>query len=140
MSRNWYEKYFHDTGIGYSFMITTLIAIGLQLLGQWTLMILAGVLGCFYVQRHIHAFIAGFLGVAVAWSFLFVILVQFSQAYVVAELFASLVGAPGFGRFIVSLSILIGGFLGGSGALVGYSTVDLVKEYLSSKPSTTKDI
>ena len=91
-------------------------------------MILAGALGCFYVKQHIHAFIAGFLGVAGAWSILFVILVQFSQAYVVSELFASLIGVPGFGHFIVSLSILIGGFLGGSGALVGYSIIDLVRE------------
>lgn len=140
MSRNWYEKYFHDTGIGHSFMITALIALGLQLLGQWALMILAGALGCFYVKRHSHAFIAGFLGVACAWAVLFVILVQFSQAYVVSELFATLIGAAGFGRYIVSVSILIGGFLGASGALVGYSVIDIVKEYRSLKSSTTKSI
>ena len=140
MSRNWYEKYIHETGIGHSFLITALIAIGLQLLGQWSLMILAGALGCFYVKRHSHAFIAGFLGVSLGWSILFVILVQFSQAYVVAELFASLIGAVGFGRFIVSLSLLIGGFLGGSGALVGYSVIDLVNEYRSRESSTAKDI
>jgi len=103
-------------------------------------MIFAGAFGCIYVKRHIHAFIAGFLGVSLAWSILFVFLVQFSQAYVVAELFATLIGAAGLGRFIVSLSILIGGFLGGSGALVGYSLIDLVKEYRSSKSSTTKSI
>lgn len=121
-------------------MITALIAIGLQLLGPWALMILAGALGCFYIKRHSHAFIAGFLGVALGWSILFMILVQFSQAYTVAELFASLIGVAGFGRFIVSLSILIGGLLGGSGALVGYSAIDLVKEYKSLKDSPTKDI
>ena len=120
-------------------MITALIAIGLQLLGQWALMIVAGALGCFYVKRHSHAFIAGFLGVACGWSILFVILVQFSQAYVVAEVFASLIGVAGFGRYIASLSILIGGLLGGSGALVGYSIIDLVNEYRSSKTSTTKE-
>jgi hypothetical protein len=140
LSRNWYEKYFHNTGVAYSFFITTIIAIGLQLLGHWELMIFAGAFGCVYVKRHTHAFIAGFLGVAVSWSILFMILVQFSQAYVVAELFATLIGAAGLGRFIVSLSILIGGFLGGSGALVGYSFINLVDEYRSSETSTTIDI
>jgi len=129
LSKNWYEKYFHDTGIGHSYLITTLFALGLQLLGHWGLMILAGACACIYVKRHLHAFIAGFLGMATAWSILFLILVQFSQAYVVAELFATLIGVPGFGRFIVSLSILLGGLLGGSGALVGYSILDLVKDY-----------
>ena len=105
----------------------------MQLLGHWELMILAGALGCFYVKRHSHAFIAGFLGVAGAWSILFVILVQFSQAYVVAELFASLIGAASFGRFIVSLSIFLGGLLGGCGALVGYSFVDLIVEYKKTR-------
>ncbi|MFX1559693.1 MAG: hypothetical protein ACFFBL_03830, partial [Promethearchaeota archaeon] len=126
MSRNWYEKYMHETGIGHSYLITTFVALGFQLLGQWALMILAGALGCFYVKRHVHAFIAGFLGVATAWSILFVVLVQFFQGYIIAEFFAALIGAPGFGRFIVSLSILLGGLLGGSGALVGYSFIDLV--------------
>ena len=137
LSRNLYERYFHDTGIGHSFLITTLIALGLQLLGQWALMILAGTFGCLYVKRHSHAFIAGFLGVASAWSILFVILVQFSQAYVVAELFASLIGVPGLGRFIVSLSILIGGLLGGSGALVGYSIIDLIGEFKEQRTASS---
>lgn len=92
-------------------------------------MIPAGMLGAVFVKRHIHAFIAGFLGVAVAWSFLFVVLVAIAQAYVVGEVFATLIGLAGFGRFIVSLSILFGGLLGGSGALVGYCVKDLVVDY-----------
>lgn len=140
MSRNLYEKHFHETGIGHSYLITTLIALILQIVGQWPAMILAGAFGCVYVKRHRHAFIAGFLGVACAWSIMFVIMVTFFQAYVIAEFFATLIGAAGFGRFIVSFSILIGGFLGGSGALVGYSVIDLINEYRSPKPSTTKSI
>jgi hypothetical protein len=102
-------------------------------------MIPAGMVGAAFVKRHIHAFIAGFLGVAVSWSILFVVLVQFSQAYIVGEIFAGLIGATGYGRFIVSLSILIGGLLGGTGALVGYSIKDLVMEY-RIQDSKTKEI
>ncbi|MHA2397073.1 MAG: hypothetical protein ACXAC0_10245 [Candidatus Thorarchaeota archaeon] len=133
MSRSSYEKHLHDTGISYSFLLTIPVAILLQFLGYWQLMILAGTVGATFVRRHIHAFIAGFLGVAAAWSILFVVLVAVAQAYVVGEVFAILIGAPGFGRFIVSLSILFGGLLGGSGALVGYSLIDLVKITRSEK-------
>ncbi|MFW9769162.1 MAG: hypothetical protein ACFFF9_17300 [Candidatus Thorarchaeota archaeon] len=129
LSINLYEKYLHETGISYSFLITTPIAIILQFSGYWQLMILAGMLGGVFVKRHIHAFIAGFLGVATAWSILFVVLVAIAQAYVVGEVLAALIGMAGFGRFIVSISILIGGLLGGSGALVGYSIIDLLREY-----------
>jgi len=106
-----YEKYFHNTGVGYSYLLTTVIALMLQFLGQWSLMIIAGALGCVFVKRHSHAFIAGFLGVAVAWSLLFAINVALFQGYEIAEFFAILIGAAGSGRYIVSLSILIGGFL-----------------------------
>jgi len=63
-------------------------------------------LGRVFVKRHIHAFIAGFLGVAIAWSILFVILVAVAQAHIVGEVFAILIGAAGAGCFIVFLSIL----------------------------------
>jgi hypothetical protein len=139
VSRNPYEKYLHETGISHSFLITIPVAVLLQFSGYWQLMILAGMLGGVFVKRHIHAFIAGFLGVAVAWSFLFVVLVAISQAYVVGEVFATLIGMAGFGRFIVSISILIGGLLGGTGALVGYSIKDLVMEY-RIQDSKTKEI
>lgn len=129
LSRSSYEKYLHDTGISYSWFLTVPIAILLQFLGYWQLMIPAGMVGAVFVKRHIHAFIVGFLGVAAAWSILFVLLVQFSQAYVIGEVFAALIGMAGFGRFIVSLSILIGGLLGGCGALVGFSIKDLAQDY-----------
>ena len=61
--------------------------------------------------------------------------VDFFSAHDIAKLFASLIGVPGFGRFIVSLSILLGGMLGGTSAPVGFSLVDLVKEFHSKSNS-----
>ena len=107
---------------------STAIALVLQMTGHWVLMILAGAIGALTVKRMRHAFLTGFLGVALAWSILFVILNTFSQAYLVGEFFATLIGLPGFGRFIVSLSILIGGLLGASGAIVGRAFIELVGE------------
>ena len=118
-----------ETGIFQGWMLTLLVAFGLQYSGNWALMILAGVFGGVFTRRHRHAFIAGFLGVACAWSVWFMILVAAAQAYVVGEVFATLIGLPGFGRYIVSISILLGGALGASGALVGRSTIEFVEEF-----------
>ncbi len=117
-----------ETGVYQGFLLTALFALPLQLTGQWILMILAGVIGSLTVKRMRHAFLVGFLGVAGAWSIIFVVLNTFAQAYVVGEFFATLIGLPGFGRWIVSISILIGGFLGASGAIVGRAVVELVEE------------
>ncbi len=95
-------------------------------------MILAGIAGGLTVKRYRHALIAGFLGVGTAWSIIFVFLNVFAQAYVIGEFFASLIGLPGFERWIVSLSILIGGTLGASGSIVGRAIAELVQEIRSS--------
>jgi hypothetical protein len=118
-----------ETGIYHGYFLTLLIALPLQLIGYWTLMILAGIAGGVTVKRYRHAFIAGFLGVATAWSIIFVFLNAFAQAYVIGEFFAALIGLPGFGRWIVSLSILIGGLLGASGSILGRAIVELIEEF-----------
>jgi hypothetical protein len=100
-------------------------------------MIVAGAIGGFTVKRMRHAFLTGFLGVALAWSIIFLFLNMFAQAYIVGELFATLIGVPGFGRFIVSLSILIGGLLGASGAIVGRAVIELAEEY--RRPTSISD-
>ncbi len=125
-----------QTGIAQGYLVCTLLAFALQLTGFWILMIPAGIVGGVFTRRLAHAFVAGFLGVAVAWSIIFLFQVTFAQAYVVAEFFATLVGMPGAGRWIVSLSILLGGFLGGSGGLVGRAMVELAEEFRSRNRAT----
>ena len=49
------------------------------------------------------------------------------------EFLTILISAPVFGRFVMSSSILIGGFLGASGAMVGWSILELVQEFKVSK-------
>jgi hypothetical protein len=124
-----------ETGVYQGFMLTTLLALALQLTGQWVLMILAGAIGSLTVKRMRHAFLTGFLGVAGAWSIIFLLLNTFAQAYIIGEFFATLIGLPGFGRWIVSLSILIGGLLGASGAIVGRAVLELAEEL--RQPSST---
>jgi hypothetical protein len=122
-----------ETGIGYGAGLSFLLGILLQVSFHWPAMIIAGIVAGFFVKRYRHAFYAGFFGVAVAWSLLFMIHVELFQAYEIGEFFASLLGIPGFGRFIVSLSIFLGGLLGGTGALVGFSSMDLILEFRRGK-------
>nr|KXH72546.1 MAG: hypothetical protein AM324_07255 [Candidatus Thorarchaeota archaeon SMTZ1-83] len=136
MFRAQYENVFVKSGIVHAYLFCMLLALVLQITGFWILMILAGTVGGLFTKRLPHAFIAGFLGVAVAWSILFLIQNTFAQAYVVAEFFATLIGMPEAGRWIVSLSILLGGFLGGSGGLVGRAMVELAEEFTSKKKPT----
>ena len=128
MLRGFVEERFEKTGIYYAFGITAISSIILQISGFWILMILTGAVGSFFVKNLKHAFVGGFLGVAVAWSIIFVFLVETAQAYVIAEFFANLIGLPGFGRGIVSISILIGGLLGASGAVAGRAFIDMIEE------------
>jgi hypothetical protein len=113
-----------EAGIFHGGMLTLVVAFALQYYGNWLLMIPAGLFGGVFTRRIWHAFIAGFLGVACAWSAWFMILVATGQAYAVGEFFAGLIGLPGLGRYIVSASILIGGFLGASGAIVGRAAIE----------------
>lgn len=101
------QTYLIETGIGYGAGLSFLLGLILQVSFQWLAMIIAGALGGLFVKRHLHAFFAGAWGVMIAWSILFVIHVEYFQAYEIGEFFASLIGFPEFGRFIVSLSILL---------------------------------
>ncbi len=128
-----------ETGVYQGWFLTMGLALIMQFTGQWILMILAGAIGSITVKRLRHAFLTGFLGVATAWSGIFLFLVQFAQAYEIGEFFATLIGLPGFGRFIVSISILIGGLLGASGALVGRSLVEFIEEFMPKNALSESD-
>ncbi|UCE09392.1 MAG: hypothetical protein JSW61_10500 [Candidatus Thorarchaeota archaeon] len=128
-----------ETGIFHGYMTTILLAFILQQTGFWVLMIPAGAIGAVFTRRILHAFVTGFLGVATAWSMIFLYLNYIGQAYVVGEFFAVLIGAPGFGRLVVSLSILLGGLLGGFGGVVGRTSLELVEELRLTKTSHQDD-
>ena len=96
---------------------------------------MAGIAGGVTVKKFRNAFIAGFLGVGTAWAIIFLILNTFAQAYAIGEFFAVLIGLPGFGRAIVSISILIGGLLGASGAIVGRAIMELLQDVRPEAPT-----
>lgn len=117
-------------------LVITVIAIVLQLSGAWVTMLIAGALGALFARRHRTAFFAGFIGVAIAWTAIFVYLSLTTQALVIAEFFIGLLGLLGMGWLVIVISILLGALLGGFGGLLGRSVVDLVDELIPAETSS----
>ena len=113
-------------------LVLTVIALALQLSGAWVTMIIAGALGALLTRRHRTAFLAGFIGVAIAWTAIFVYLSLTTQAMAIAEFFIGLLGLSELGWLVIVISVLLGALLGGFGGLLGRSVVELVDELMPS--------
>ncbi|MCK4484467.1 MAG: hypothetical protein KAU89_06560 [Candidatus Thorarchaeota archaeon] len=117
-------------------LVITVIAMALQLSGAWVTMLIAGALGALLARRHRTAFLAGFIGVAIAWLGIFVYLSLTAQALVIAEFFIGLLGLSGMGWLVIVISVILGALLGGFGGLLGRSVVDLVDELIPSETNS----
>jgi len=70
---------------------------------------------------------AGFLGVGMAWSIIFIYLVATTPAIAIAGFFIDLLGlSESFGIAVIVISIAIGALLGGFGRLMGRAVSELV--------------
>lgn len=116
-----------NTGIQKGFFLSFLVALPLQLLGLWYLMPLAGAIGGALTRRARYAFIAGFMGVGGLWGLLYTILNEYFLLYEIADVVAIYIGFPFEGRWLVSLGTLLGGLLGGTGAITGRLFVELIR-------------
>jgi len=117
-------------------LVLMVIALALQLSGAWVTMLIAGALGALLTRRHRTAFFAGFIGVAIAWTAIFVYLSLTTQALAIAEFFNGLLGRSGMGWLVIVISILLGALLGGFGGLLGRSVVELVDELIPVETSS----
>ncbi|MHA1907456.1 MAG: hypothetical protein ACW98Y_09200 [Candidatus Thorarchaeota archaeon] len=125
------DDIFPDVGVIAAMIIVTVIGIALQLSGAWITMIIAGGFAGLFTRRHRHSFLAGFLGVALAWTILFIYLILTAQAIAVGEFFINLLGISG-GALVIAISILLGALLGGFGGVFGRSVIELLDEILPS--------
>ena len=123
-----------DVGFLAALVITIVFGLALQLAGDWKLMLIAGALGALFVRSIRKAFLVGFLGVGLAWSFLFVYLAITAQAMAVANIFIGLISESlyGLGAIVIVISILIGAMLGGFGGILGRALYELIDEFLPS--------
>jgi len=119
-----------DLGLIPALIITIVFAAALQLSGSWIAMFVAGALGSLFVGRHRLAFLVGFIGVFLGWLILFSYLIFTAQALPIADFFVSQLGLSGMGWLVILISCIIGGLLGGFGAILGRSIVELVDELI----------
>ncbi|MHA2425855.1 MAG: hypothetical protein ACXAEF_13775, partial [Candidatus Thorarchaeota archaeon] len=122
---------FPDVGVFAAMVIVVVIGIALQLSGAWITMIIAGGFAGIFTRRHRHSFIAGFIGVALAWTILFVYLIATAQALAIAEFFIAQLGLSG-GAIVLVISILLGALLGGFGGIFGRSLIEFLDGILPS--------
>ncbi|NWF96497.1 MAG: hypothetical protein HXY34_10195 [Candidatus Thorarchaeota archaeon] len=107
-------------------IVVTVIGAVLELSGVWLTMVIAGGLAGLFLRDHRRAFAAGLFGIAIAWSALFAYLVVTADALRVGSLFASLLGLSGLGWLPIMISVMLGALLGGFGALLVRSLVELI--------------
>lgn len=127
------DDIFPDAGVLPAAVVVALIGLFLQLSGIWATMLIAGFVGALLTRKHTHSFVAGFVGVAVAWSILFAYLSATAQALQIAEFFIGLLGISGLGWLVIAISVVLGGLLGGFGALLGRSVIELVDEMFACR-------
>jgi hypothetical protein len=125
------DTIFPDIGLIPAIVLTIVFAAALQLGGSWIVMLIAGALGSLFIRRHRIAFLVGFLGVFIGWLILFSYLILTSQAIVIADFFLGLLGIHGLGGLVIIISCIIGGLLGGFGALLGRSIIEIIDEFIT---------
>ena len=116
------------------FVATLVAAVLFELLGllweyAWILMVVAGFLGGFLIKKAGLGFLAGFLGVIVAWLIYLVAFSFLGPVWAFADTLAGVFGLEGMGFVVIILAlVLIGGLIGGLGALNGHFIGSLLSE------------
>ncbi len=106
------------------FIISFVLALYLEITGIYLLMLLVGGVAGFFVKKGWLSFIIGFMSVALAWGIYFIFFAFIGPLGEFFELIGSIIGISGV--ILMILSLIIGGLLGGVGALVGAYTTQLI--------------
>ncbi|MHA1636378.1 MAG: hypothetical protein ACTSUB_00040 [Candidatus Thorarchaeota archaeon] len=125
---------FPDVGFVPTIVIVAVLGIILQLTGAWITMLAAGAIGALFTRTYLKSFLAGFIGVSISWTVLYVYLMLTAQASEIAEFFIGLLSLTGMGWLVFVIGVLLGGLLGGFGGGFGRSLIELLDE-ISSKPT-----
>jgi hypothetical protein len=131
----------------HSYLLGFIIAFGVgflfELAGWWYLMVLAGGIAGFVVKKNgLICFVIGFLAIAALWACFFVYFMIIGPLSELTALITTILGfleaTPGV---LILITIIIGGLLGGLGALNGTFIAGIV--FSGEKPDETgkeKDI
>jgi hypothetical protein len=118
------RKILYSENIVAGFLVAIALGFLLDLTGLWFLMLIAGAACGFLAKQGLKSFIVGFAGIVVAWGIYFVDYTIASSFFKFVDLIGTAIGLPG--EILVIVALLIGGSLGGVGALVGAFTTQLV--------------
>lgn len=130
---------FKDVGFVPALIIVVVLAIALQLTGLWVTMLIAGAFGGFFTRRYSRAFLAGFLGVGIAWSIVFLYLMATTPATAIAEFFIGLLGlSENFAVTVIAIAIFVGALLGGFGGVMGRAVFELVQSRVVKEAQAEK--
>lgn len=110
-------KYLYSERILIGFISSLLLGLALELTGIYLLMLLAGFVCGIFVKKGWHSFLVGFLSIASAWEIYFIIFSFVGPMGDLLVIIGNLIGIQG--GIILMITIIIGGLLGGVGALVG---------------------
>jgi hypothetical protein len=126
-------KYQHYYIVGFLFVV--LLGVLFELAGWWYLMLLAGGFAGFLMKKSaISSFVIGFAGIALVWFCFFVYFMIIGPLFELTALIASILGfLEGSSEVLVLITIIIGGLLGGLGAITGTYIAGLI--YPTETPS-----
>jgi len=110
------------------FLFTVLLGALFELAGWWYLMLLAGGFAGFLMKKSVlYSFVIGFAGIALVWFCFFIYFMIIGPLFELTALIASILGfLEGSSEILVLITIIIGGLLGGLGAMNGTYLAGLI--------------
>ncbi|NVM55309.1 MAG: hypothetical protein HWN66_16500 [Candidatus Helarchaeota archaeon] len=115
---------------GYALGLISIIILGFlfELAGWWYLMLLAGGLGGFFMKKNgLLSFVIGFIGIALVWSMFFIYFMIIGPIFELTALITSLLGfLEAVPNVLILITVVIGGLLGGLGAVNGTYIANLI--------------
>ena len=101
--------------------ITFILAFLFEFIGFWQGMVIAGIAGSLTINRASQAFFAAFLGVFLCWFLILLYGEIFHQILPIMKITAKILMLPeNLSWLIFLITMLLGGILGGLGALNGF--------------------
>jgi len=125
-------KHHYITG----FLFALILGILLEWEGWWYLMLLAGGFAGFLMKKHaLISFLIGFAGIAIAWFCFFIYFMIIGPLFAFTDLIASILGIfEGCSFLFILITVMLGGLLGGLGAINGTYLAALIYHPEPSSP------
>ncbi|MHA1788748.1 MAG: hypothetical protein ACTSWR_04315 [Candidatus Helarchaeota archaeon] len=117
------KKYFYSERIVPAFFSAFLLALPLEMVHFLT-MLVAGFVAGIFIKKGWTSFLIGFIGVMAAWGVYFLIFTFIGPLDRLLSFIGQLIGINGI--VLILISLIIGGLLGGMGALIGGYSMQLI--------------